>query len=154
MRFAPLLVVVALVVPAGCTGPVAEPAVAPSTEQTPHADSTASPSTLSSTPTPALSSDAADERAIAAEKARIRNETEAWDHLTDLSFGILRPAEYTVRSRNASTVIVAVTVGYSVTFDCDTAVDGAATKTRYAVTAEETRLVAVEQDLPDPSYCS
>jgi hypothetical protein len=104
--------------------------------------------------TPTFSAETAGERAIDAEQARIRDATAEWESLTDLSFGILRPAEYTVRSRNASGVVVAVTVGYSMEFDCDTAVDGAATKTRYFVTAEDVRLVAVTQDVPAPSYCA
>jgi hypothetical protein len=50
-------------------------------------------------------------------------------------------------------VVVAVTVGYSMEFDCATSVDGATTKTRYLVTVEAVRLVAITQDVPDPSYC-
>lgn len=146
-------VVLVLVVFAGCAG-AGPPTAGPS--PTEHASASATPTaTAPATPTPStLPNETAGERAISAEKARIRNETSAWESLTDLSFGILRPAEYTVRSRNASGVIVDVTVGYSMEFDCNTAVDGAATKARYVVTAETTRLVAVAQDVPDSDYCS
>jgi hypothetical protein len=47
-----------------------------------------------------------------------------------------------------------VTVGYSTSYDCGLSADGAATETRYVVTPERTRLVAVEEDVPDsPGYC-
>lgn len=138
-----------LVVLVGCVG------AGPPTAAPPTAGYATEPSTTAVTPTPStLTNQTAGERAISAEKARIRNETADWASLTDLSFGILRPAEYTVRLRNASGVTVSVTVGYSMEFDCGLAVDGAATKARDVVTAETTRLVAVTQDVPAPDYCS
>ncbi len=152
----PSVALVVLVVLVGCTGAGTGPSpAAPATPTlTPAPMPTSTPaSTLTSTPTATLSAGAAGKRAIAAEKTRIRDTTADWESLIDLSFGILRPAEYTVRSRNASGVVVAVTVGYSMEFECDIAVDGATTKTRYFVTVEKVRLVAVTQDVPDPSYC-
>jgi hypothetical protein len=142
-------VLLALVVLAGCVGS-GPPAAAP-----PTAEQTTAPTTPTATPTAStLPDETAGERAIAAEKARIRDELLGSASLTGLSFGILRPAEYTVRSRNASGVVVAVTVGYSMEFDCGLAVGGAATKTWYVVTAVSTRLVAVTQDVSDADFCS
>lgn len=150
-----LLAVVALAV-AGCTGsvteqPTATPSIDSSVDDSSTAQATDAPSAAG---TPAVSNETAGERAIAAEKARIRNATASWSNLTDLSFGILRPAESEVRTRNASGVVVRVTVGYSTSYDCGLSADGAATETRYVVTPERTRLVAVEEDVPDsPGYC-
>jgi hypothetical protein len=143
-----LVFVVALLALAGCTGSVADRS--PAGPDATAADST---STATGTPdlttaaTPSVSNESAGERAIAAEKARIRNATADWTGLTDLSFGILRPAEYEIRERNASGVIVDVTVGYSTSFDCGLSVDGAGTRAQYLVTADDVRLVAVEQDV-------
>ena len=142
-----LVFVVALVAFAGCTGSVADPSPA-----SPGATAT-SASTATQTPDPvatatlSLSNETAGERAIAAEKARVRNATADWNGLTDLSFGILRPAEYEIRGRNASGVFVDVTVGYSVSLACGLSADGAATQARYLVTTDEVRLVAVQQDV-------
>jgi hypothetical protein len=148
MRLRPLLglVLVVCVVCAGCTGFPAAPSTTPDSPPT-----TASSPSPTSTPTPvSIPAETAGERAIAAEKARIRNVTSAWSNLTDLSFGILRPADYELRRRNASGVVVDVTVGYSTSFTCGPSVDGAATETQYVVTAETVRLVRVEQDVGDP----
>jgi len=155
MRYGVLLAIVVLAL-AGCTGPVTEqPTATPSTESSVDGSSTVrATDTASAAGTPAVSDEAAGDRAIAAEKARVRNATASWPNLTDLSFGILRPAEYEVQARNASGVVVHVTVGYSTSYDCGVSADGAATETRYFVTPERTRLVAVEQDVPDSSgYC-
>ncbi|WP_380675256.1 hypothetical protein [Salinigranum sp. GCM10025319] len=141
---------------AGCTGSVADPSGEPTADpSTDRSTPTTTETTLSPTDAvPPISDEEAGERAIAAEKARIGNVTADWENRTDLSFGILRPAEYEVRSRNASGVVLSVTVGYSTSFSCGTSVDGAATTTRYVVTPETVRLVAVEQDVPEsPSYC-
>ena len=163
------LVLCILVGLAGCTGSVAGPSGESTVETTPGSSTdrttdgatpsshTATDPAAPSSPTesiPSVSDEAAGDRAIAAEKERIRNVTADWANRTDLRFGILRPAEYEVRSRNASGVVLSVTVGYSTSFSCGTSVDGAATKTRYFVTPERVRLVAVEQDVPEsPSYC-
>jgi hypothetical protein len=155
MRYGVLLAVVVLAF-AGCTGsvtdqPTATPSAESSGDGSPTARATDAAAVVGSS---AFSDETAGERAIRAEKARVRNATAAWPNRTDLSFGILRPAEYEVQARNASGLVVHVTVGYSTSFDCGLSVDGAATETRYVVTPERTRLVAVEQDVPDsPGYC-
>lgn len=137
---------VALVALAGCTGSVTDPPPASPDATAATSTSTATGTLDPSTPAaPSLSNGEAGERAIAAEKARIRNATADWAGRTDLSFGILRPAEYEVRGRNASGVLVDVTVGYSVSFACGLSADGAATRAQYLVTAECVRLVAVRQ---------
>jgi hypothetical protein len=147
-RSGPSLLVCLLVLVAGCAG--GPPATPTQPETTPAATPTSSP-----TPTEQVSDAAAGERAIAAEKQRITAETRDWEHLTDLSFGILRPASYSVVNRTESGVLVTVQVGYSMEFACGAsddptdAVDGAATETEYRVTTAETRLVSVEQDLYD-----
>lgn len=155
MRYGVLLAVVVLAL-AGCTGSVTEqPTATPSIDSSVDDSSTAQATDAAAAAgTPAVSNETAGERAIAAEKARIRNATASWSNLTDLSFGILRPAESEVRTRNASGVVVRVTVGYSTSYDCGLSADGAATETRYVVTPERTRLVTVEEDVPDsPGYC-
>jgi spore coat protein U-like protein len=143
--------VVAVVAFAGCTGSVADPSPPSPGTTTPtsmsHATQTPDPVTPA---TPSLSNETAGERAIAAEKARVRNATADWTGLTDLSFGILRPAEYEIRERNASGVFVDVTVGYSVSFSCGLSADGAATRARYVVTTDDVRLVTVRQDVGQP----
>ncbi|MFC5367811.1 hypothetical protein [Salinirubrum litoreum] len=142
-----------LVLIAGCAGgPPATPTQSETTP-TPTQSQTTAPPTSSPTPTVQLSNATAGERAIAAEKQRISAETSDWEDLTDLSFGILRPATYSVVNRTESGVLVSVQVGYSMEFACGPsddptdAVDGAATETRYLVSPEETRLVSVQQEL-------
>lgn len=155
MRYGVLLAVFVLAV-AGCTGPVTDqPTAAPSAESSGDDSPTArATDAAAETGSPAMSDETAGERAIRAEKARIGNATAAWSNRTDLSFGILRPTEYEVQRRNASGVVVHVTVGYSTSFDCGLSADGAATETRYLVRPERTRLVAVEQDVPgSPGHC-
>jgi len=144
VRLAPALLA-ALLAFAGCVG--APAGDAPGTSGTPA--TAASPS---ASPTPTVSAVTARERAIDAEKARIRG---ALDHenVTDLSFGVLRPAEAEVVERNATGAVVAVTVGYSVEINGACSLDGAATKTRYAVSKEETRLLAVGQDVTGVRRC-
>lgn len=95
---------------------------------------------------------AAGERAIAAEKARIRTALSDRTKLTDLSFGILRPAEASTVERKETGAIVAVTVGYSISFE-DCSLDGAATRTRYLVSEDRARLLAVEQGVTDTRSC-
>jgi len=134
----------ALLVLAGCGAP-AGPAATPTTTTTPTA-------TQTPTPVDRPSDSAASQRAIGAEKARIRDALADRENLTDLSFGILRPAEATVVERNATGAFVETTVGYSVSFG-DCSMDGAATQTRYFVSSERTRLVAVEQDVTEARDC-
>jgi hypothetical protein len=139
--------VVSLLALAGCTGSVVDRSPASPGATTDSTGTTTTPPDPTTAATPSISNESAGERAIAAEKARIRNATADWTGLTDLSFGILRPAEYEIRERNASGVIVDVTVGYSMSFDCGLSADGAGTRAQYLVTADDVRLVAVEQDV-------
>jgi hypothetical protein len=139
--------VAAFILLAGCTSSVVDQSPASPDAPTDSTGTTTATPDPTTAATPSISNETAGERAIAAEKARIRNATAEWTGLTDLSFGILRPAEYEIRGRNASGVLVDVTVGYSVSFACGLSADGAATRARYLVTADDIRLVAVEQDV-------
>ncbi len=61
---------------------------------------------------------------------------------------------------NSTGVVVGVTIGYSVSVDCDgdgepdSAIDGANTVTTYVVTEDARRLVDISRGLLDPAaYC-
>ncbi|SHH53073.1 hypothetical protein [Halobaculum gomorrense] len=159
--FRPVVLCV-LVVAAGCLGPagVATPATDTPTEP-PSATSTPGQTPTQTAPvTPPVSDEVAGERAVAAEQARIERIAAGNDTLTGLSFGILRPDEFEVVDRNRTAVIVRVTVGYSVSFDCDgdgepeSSADGAYTEATYLVTETETELRAVSQGfLPSGGHC-
>lgn len=137
-----LLAVSALVVAAGCVGGVADQSPTPS----------ASPSA-----TETIADEDAGQRAITAEQARVERVAADVENLTGLVFGTLDPAEYEVRRRNASGVVVRVDVGYSVSVDCDGdgefdySLDGANTVATYVVTDERTRLLSVSQGFADPT---
>ncbi|WP_276273537.1 hypothetical protein [Haloarcula litorea] len=142
MRRAALIAV--LLVTAGCLGsPSGEPAT--TAEPTPTDTPTRTPA--------AMSNATAADRAIDAEKARVRDALADREHLSDLSFGILRPAEAAVTDRNATGAFVDATVGYSVSFDGECSLDGAATKTRYFVAPNRTALLSVEQDVTEQRRC-
>lgn len=151
---------VCLLLGAGClTGPTATPGLS----QSPPASSPSSDGTITEGPpsttttdtatespqgrTDTLSAEAAGERAIGAESERIRRVVADWENLTMLAIGDIRPAEYTIQERNESGVVVTVTVGHSLSFDCNYHVDGATTKARYLVTDGDVRLLEVIEDV-------
>jgi hypothetical protein len=163
------LLTAALLVLAGCTGTgvapqsttspeptagTATPTASSPVADTPDGTATPTPVTDTLSPLPERPSNAtARTRAIDAEKGRIRAALGDHENVTDLSFGILRPAEAEVRDRNETAVVVAVTVGYSVEFDEACASDGMATKTRYVVTADRTELSSIEQNVTSARGC-
>lgn len=108
-------------------------------------------STPSSTASPTLSDADAGERAVAAEEDRLRRLDGEDDRIVGLTFEMLDRAEYEVRGRNASGVVVRVTSAYSASIDCDRdgdpelASDGASTVATYQVAGPETRLLGVSQ---------
>lgn len=148
------LLLILFVLVSGCVGTPASGTDAESTESaaTPtDPDSTVSPTPTASptlTTVPDIPDDEAGRRAIAAEQARVENATDDWGNLTNLSFGVLRPAEYELVARNESGVVVDVEVGYSMEFACGNAteatqsVDGAGTEARYLVTEGSVELLA------------
>lgn len=172
MRRSALLVVV-LVVLAGCAGPVADSPAGDRSTTTDRArtdkpdkpnkpdkpdqrdPTTTAPTDGTTATATAPAPETAGERAIAAEKSRIRDVTADWTGLADLRFGAVRPVEYEVHSRNASGTVVDVTVGYSTSFDCGLSLGGRTTETRYLVTTDTTRLVGVERNATQPpgGYC-
>lgn len=109
------------------------------------------------TPSPTLSNGTAGDRAVAAEEHRLRRIDEGHDRIIGLGFEIMGQSESQVRRRNASGVVVRVSVSYSASIDCDTdgspelASDGANTVATYLVTAEATRLQSVSQAFLDPA---
>jgi hypothetical protein len=148
------LLLVTLVLLAGCLGTPTTGTDATSANPTATAterDSTFFPTPTASptlTPFPDIPDGGAGRRAIAAEKARIENATADWGNLTDLSFGILRPASYEIVERNETGIVVDVEVGYSMEFACGNAtesthsVDGAGSEARYLVTEDPVELLS------------
>lgn len=152
-----LLALCALVVLAGCGGGPGAPSATPSASATQSPTPTAS-ETPAAPATSTLSGEAVGQRVIHAEQTRVRERAEEYDQLAEISFGILKPAEYEVDRRNSTGVFVEVTVGYSSTLDCDDgrdpAVDGATTEATYFATEDELHLLNVSQDVVDlGSYC-
>lgn len=135
-----IVLLLVLVVLAGCVGTPAGDTPTPTNSPTPTA-------------TPDPPNETARNQAIAAEKDRIRTALDGRENLTGLGFGILRPAEAEVTERNATGAFVDVMVGYSFTIENCGSYDGATTETRYFVSPDRTRLIDVEQDYTDRRGC-
>lgn len=155
-RIHAVLVLALLAVASGCSG-------GPGTAATPTRGASTTAATTTATPTSTLAAHDAGERAVAAEQERIEAVAAEFGNLTGLTFGAVNPPEFEVIDRNASGVVVRVTVGYSVSVDCDgdgdpeSAVDGASTVARYRVTDDAVALLAVTRAFlgggsPD-AYC-
>jgi hypothetical protein len=101
------------------------------------------------------------ERALTAEKDRIRQLNTSLPRVRGLRSGILRGTEWKLLDRNTTGVILRIEIGYSVGLNCtlstagpEQAVDGTVTVTRYFVTDSEVSLLSVETAFVDPAdYC-
>lgn len=145
-RIAPILVVCLLVF-AGCTG-----SPGGTTTDTPTETPARTIATETTTPTesPAVSPGEARDRALRAEKARLRRTFDNSTEIKDLSIGIYGGGEHeiTIENVSADAVYVRTRVSFSYEFYCDPgdyktgAVDGQKTDSVYVVRKNTTELAS------------
>ena len=143
-----------MVITAGCAGFTGSPSTdSQSTTQSPgDTSATTSASTSASTTTTQTSTSEsvadAKQRAMSAEKERIKQQFDSSN--TSVTVGVYGQTTATVVNQSETGILVRVTMSYSYEYSCNNesgAADGLTTKVVYQVTSSNTSIVEIDEDV-------